>query len=228
MRGSAWLPLLATFIAAEFTLALLRRLIARHRPHLLSWAISLSFFTIGAGALWYGTAFGWSDITFRLYYLGGALLNVPWLALGQVQLLTSGRTARRWLLATIGLSVFGAFVVGFAPLKSAVHGYELPSGHDLFDLLPRLLVGVSNGLGALIVIGGVALSAWRGRGGGAASRSRTAGVLLVAAGVLAAGAGGALTFVGKSSANALGVTVGVTVIYWGFVQAGQRVGRHRT
>ncbi len=228
MRGSAWLPLIATFVAAEFTIALLRRLIQRHKPHLLSWAISLAFFTLGAGALWYGTAFGWSDVSFRLYYLGGALLGVPWLALGQVQLLVSGEVARRWLLGVLGFSVLSAFIVGFAPLEHPVTGYELPSGHDLYSSFPRLIVGLSNGLGATVILIGAGMSVWRGRGGGAASRSRAIGVGLVALGVLAAGAGGALTFVGKSSANALAVTVGLTVIYWGFIQAGQRVGRHRT
>lgn len=227
MRSQAWIPLIATLIAGEFTLALIRRLIQRYRPHLLSWAISLTFFTLGAGALWYGTAFGWSQVSFRFYYLGGALLNVPWLALGQVQILSSGRVARAWLLGTIGFSVISAFIVGFSPLKHSVSGYQLPSGHDLYDTFPRLLVGISNGIGALVILGGVAISAWRGRGGGATTRARTLGVFVIAAGVLVAGAGGALTFVGKSSANALGVTVGVTIIYWGFIQAGQRVGRHR-
>lgn len=229
MRDAAWLPLIAAFIAAEFTLALIRRLVARHRPHLASWSVSLAFFTLGASALWYGTAFGWSDVSFRLYYLGGALLNVPWLALGQVQLLVKGEAARRWFLGVTAYSVFSAFIVAFSPLRARVSGFALPSGHDLYDPLPRLLVGVGNGLGALIIIGGVALTIWRGRSQqGAATRSRSLGVGLVAAGVLVAGAGGALSFVGRSSANALAITVGVTVIYWGFIQAGQRVGRHRT
>ena len=227
MRSDAWVPLIATLVAGEFTLGLLRRLLARHRPHLLSWAISLAFFTVGAAALWWGTAFGWSEASFRLYYLGGALLSVPWLALGQVQLLTSGRSARAWVLGVVGFSVVAGFIVGFAPLRPPVSGYDLPSGHDLYDTLPQILVAVSNGVGALVILAGVGLSLWRSRGGGPEVRSRATGVLLVAAGVLAAGAGGALTFVGKSSANAIGVTVGVSVIYLGFVQAQRRVGRHR-
>ena len=227
MRSQAWVPLIATLVAAEFTLALIRRLVAKFRPHLLSWAISLAFFAVGAAALWWGTAFGWSQVSFRLYYLGGALLNVPWLALGQVQLLTTGRSARVWVLATVGFTVVAGFIVGFAPLNRPLSGYDLPAGHDLYGTLPRILVGVSNGVGALVILGGVALALWRARGQGPAAKARSSGVLLVAMGVLAAAAGGALTFVGKSSANAIGVTVGVTVIYLGFVQANLRVGRHR-
>ena len=34
-----------------------------------------------------GVAAGWTPLSFKLYYLFGAILNVPWLALGTVELL---------------------------------------------------------------------------------------------------------------------------------------------
>ena len=60
----------------------------------LAWTVSLALFALGAGALWWAEARGWSLASFRVFYLAGAVLNVPWLALGTVYLL-AGRTIGR-------------------------------------------------------------------------------------------------------------------------------------
>jgi hypothetical protein len=231
VRSAAWVPLAAAEVSLLFTLALLRRLLGSRRPHLLAWSVALACFTVGAGALWYGSAFGWSDPTFRLYYVFGALLGVPWLALGQLQLLTSRRTGQVALLVVLAFSVVAGYIVGLVPFVAGGHvaGAAIPNGRVLFDGLARTLVGVSNGLGSAVLVCGVLYSARRQWGAGAAGRSRVAGLLLIVAGALVAGAGGTLTFLGRVSANSLGILIGVAVMYAGFVQAGRRarVGRHR-
>ena len=50
----------------------------------------------GSAALWYGATAGGDEVTFRLFYLFGAVLNVPFLALGTVYLLGGVRRGDRW------------------------------------------------------------------------------------------------------------------------------------
>jgi len=81
------LPAVAAAASAAFAAAVLRQYAARRRPYQLAWGIALSMFAAASLALTVGVAAGWTPLTFKLYYLFGAVLNVPWLALGTVELL---------------------------------------------------------------------------------------------------------------------------------------------
>ena len=59
------------------------------------------------------------------------------------------------------LSAFAAGVLAVAPLEAPVPSGGLPKGSDLFGPLPRVLAAVGSGVGALVLIGGALLSAWR-------------------------------------------------------------------
>ena len=50
-------------------------------------------FAVASLALTAGVAAGWTPLSFKVYYLFGAILNVPWLALGTVELLASRAVA---------------------------------------------------------------------------------------------------------------------------------------
>lgn len=229
MRSEAALPLLATVIAWEFALALTRRWRASRRPYLRSWALSLLFFAAGAAFLWYGEAFGWSSPVFRGFYICGALLSVPWLAMGELELLAPPRVTRVLLFFLVVFSLDAAIVVGASSFVSGkvVSGFAVPAGKDYFGALPRLLVVVSNAVGTLVVVGGTLWSGLRSRGGGAAARARFRGTLVITLGVLVAAAGGALTFLSKVNSQAATLAAGVAVMYAGFVLASRRPGTHR-
>ena len=83
----------ATLVSIAFALSTLDRYLRRRRPQDLAWSVSLGLFAIGAGALWWAETRGWSLATFRVFYLCGAVLTVPWLALGTD--LPSRRTSDR-------------------------------------------------------------------------------------------------------------------------------------
>ena len=229
MRAQAVLPLVATVVAWEFALALFRRWRRSRRPYLRSWALSLLFFAAGSACLWYGTAFGWSEPVFRGYYICGALLSVPWLAMGEIELLARPNVARVILVFLVLMSFNAAITVGASPFVDGreVSGYAAPHGSDYFGLLPRVLVVVSNALGTLVVVGGTLWSGWQARGQGPAARSRFRGTLVIALGVLIAAAGGALTFLSAEDSQAATLAAGVTVMYAGFVLASRRPGSHR-
>jgi hypothetical protein len=229
MRAEAVLPLVATVISSEFALALLRRWRASRRPYLRSWALSLLFFAAGSAFLWYAEAFGWSGPVFRGYYMCGALLSVPWLAMGELELLAPPTVTRILLAFLVLFSLDAAITIGAAPFVAGtrIGGYGVPAGKDVFGALPRVLVVVSNSVGTLVVVGGTLWSGWRSRGRGPAARARFRGTLVITLGVLVAAAGGALTFLSKVNSQATTLTAGVAVMYAGFVLASRRPGSHR-
>jgi hypothetical protein len=84
------MALLASLVASVASATFCRRLWVRWdrggraNPALLAWTISLAMFAIASIALLLGVVVGWSSWLFHVFYLFGAVLNVPWLALGSV------------------------------------------------------------------------------------------------------------------------------------------------
>ena len=99
------LPAVATAASAAFAAAVLRQYGRRRRPYQLAWGVALTMFAVASLALTVGVAAGWSPLGFKAYYLFGAILNVPWLALGTVLLLGRAAAARAYLAV---LAVFSA------------------------------------------------------------------------------------------------------------------------
>ena len=89
------LAFVATVVSTLFAESMLVHYTQKHRPQDRAWAISLAMFALASAALSVGTSTGWDNGTFRVFYLFGAILNVPWLAMGTVFLLASPTVARR-------------------------------------------------------------------------------------------------------------------------------------
>lgn len=220
----------ATLVAFAFALSTLDRWLRRRRPHELAWTISLALFALGSGALWWAEAAGWALGPFRIFYLAGAVLNVPWLALGTVYLLGGqavGDRVRTWLIL---LSGFTVGVVGFAPTRAAVTAGELPTGKEVFGVAPRVLAAVGSGVAAVVIIAGALWSAWRvwrGRNPSLAGTRAVAapgrlvlGNVLIATGTLVLSASGTLAGrLGKDRAFSVTLLVGICVLFAGFLVA---------
>jgi hypothetical protein len=228
---NAALAVAATLVAVGFALSTLDRWLRRRRPHDLAWSVSLALFAVGAGAQWWAETAGWSLATFRLFYLAGAVLNVPWLALGTVYLLAGRRIGDRvrwWLVLFSG---FSAGVVLFAPTRAAVAGKELPTGKDVFGIAPRVLAATSSGIAAIVSIAG---ALWSGdrlarrrepavsgvRRSASSPGQLVVGNLLIAAGTLVLSASGTLAGrLGKDRAFSVTLLVGIVVLFAGFLVA---------
>ena len=213
----------ATLVASAFALSTLDRWLRRRRAHDLAWTVSLALFAAGAAALWWAESAGWSLGAFRVFYLAGAILNVPWLALGTVYLLADRRIADRvrgWLIL---LSGFAAGVVLFAPTRSggtSATGDELPTGKEVFGVAPRVLAAVGSGVAALIIVAGALWSVWRPRRAGIQSSRLVLGNVLIAAGTLILSASGTLAGrLGKDRAFAITLLIGICVLFAGFLVA---------
>ncbi|MCP3913463.1 MAG: hypothetical protein GY713_21250 [Actinomycetia bacterium] len=217
-----------TLMATAFFLSILDRWLDRGRAHEGAWAGSLALFTLGALSLWGGAAFGWDTAWFRSFYLTGAILNVPFLALGTLLLLRPGPTTHRVGQVLVVLGAFATGVMVTAPMSGTIDPDILPQGSDVFGVLPRLMAAVASGGGALVVFGGAAWSAAalvrRGRRSAQVEpvpthpRPAAAGNVLIALGTVVLSTSGALNSVlGEMDAFAVTLTLGITILFAGFL-----------
>jgi hypothetical protein len=222
------LAFLATAVASLFAEATFVRWTERHTAHLAAWTVALAMFAGASAALAVGVSTGWDTATFRVFYLLGAVLNVPWLAFGTVCLLaaTNGSVVRR---SRAGLVFFSGLAVGVvlsAPIE-AVSGTTIPVGSDVFGAFPRVLAAVGSGVGAVVILGGACWSGLRyARDRAAPRHARLAAANgLIALGTLVLSSGGLIQgAVGHDEAFTLSLAVGITVIYAGFLTAeGRRI-----
>ena len=207
----------AALIALAFAFATYERWTLRGRRHELAWSLALFQFSIAAAALAAGSGMGWSGPIFRTFFLFGAIVNVPWLALGTVYLLAGERRGDR---VAVGVALFSAFAAGVlmtARFTAPLPVDELARGKDVFEVLPRVLAAVGSGLGALVVFAGAAWSAVR----FIRSVPRMAFANgLIALGTLILSASGLLNSVlGEMLAFSVTLALGVAVLFAGFLVA---------
>jgi hypothetical protein len=213
--GSTAVSVAAALVALAFSFSTFERWLARHKRHELAWSGALALFVVAAAALAAGAGLGWSGPGFRVFYLFGAILDVPFLALGTSYLLWGTRVGDRVALA-FGLA--GAFAVGVvvtAPFRAPIPTDTLVQGSQVFGILPRVLAAVASAGGALLILGGALWSMVRQRRARAMVSNG-----LIAAGTLILGASGLLNSVFDAmSAFAATLLVGITVIFAGFLVA---------
>jgi hypothetical protein len=226
--GLALFPLLAAVTALVFGLDLARRFLRSRRPHEGVWTIALLMYAAASGAAWWGVLSGWDPATFRTYYLLGAVLNVPYLFVGEVYLLSRRRAVAHTLLAVLlGGTAFAVWRISSAPIDAAFLDDVLPLGREVFGAgsLPHRLAQYYSFPAYFLLLGGLVWSAWQMRDR-ADLRPRVGGVLLIALGAsvvaVGSGIGAAFHLVALFSVS---LAAGVLAMYWGFLQASRRPGR---
>jgi hypothetical protein len=221
------LAFLATAVATLFAQATLVRFTRGRRPQDRAWTIALALFALASAALATGVSTGWDNGSFRVFFLLGAVLSVPWLALGTVHLLARPVVGRRTERALVFLSGLAAGVLLAAPMQP-VHGTAIPVGKEVFGVFPRVLAAVGSGVGATVIVVGAVVSAVRfARARDVPGHGRRAlANILIALGTLVLSSGGLIQGVaGKDEAFVLTLAVGISVIYAGFLFAAHTVRR---
>jgi hypothetical protein len=217
--GLAFAAAAVAFLFAESTLS---RATQRGRRELWDWTVALTMFGFAAVALALGSSNGWDRGTYRVFFLLGAVLVVPWLALGTVDLLLGPVAGRRAQWFVVFFSGLAAGVVATAPLRR-VSGTGIPVAGRVFGTFPRALAGIGSGVGATVILLGAVASAVRyaRRRGEPGHAARAAANALIAAGTLVLSSGGLLQgFVGHDQAFAATLAAGIVLIYAGFRAAG--------
>jgi len=197
---------------------------ARRGRHELAWSVALALFAVAAGALATGASGGWDGTAYRLFYLVGAILDVPVLALGTVYLLWGRRAGDAAAWATAAGGGFAAGVMVSTRFTQALPAHRLAQGSHVLGVLPRAMAGVASGGATLVIVGGalwsVARGRWVARARPALGGRRALGTVVVAAGTLVTGASGLLNSVAdQMTAFAVTLAIGVAVLFVGFLLA---------
>jgi hypothetical protein len=215
-------PLAAAVIAGAFAVALGRRFAERRQVYLAVWCAALVMYAAASLAVAAGALVGWSRTLFEIYWIVGAVLNVPLLAAGELQLLGRSRflTSAIWVVLAFVFAYTIAVTRG-AAIDQAALAEQLPSGKEVFGdgtaahRLPQLVSIPSY----LVLVAGALWSAWRMRGR-PDLRDRFTGTLLIAGGAtITAAAGSAFAAVGDLTLFSLSLLAGVAVMFAGFLRA---------
>ncbi|HEX5950228.1 MAG TPA: hypothetical protein VFZ96_04450 [Actinomycetota bacterium] len=218
-------PLAASIVALGFAAVLGWRSLGRLRPAELLWALALLMYAAASFALFLGVLDGWSAAEYRVYWLFGAVLNVPYLAAGELLLLVRDR--RVWLPALVLLVFATAFAVArirTAPLEAAALAADLPRGAEAWsgDTLALDLARLYAFPTYAFLVGGTLWSAWRMRGR-PELRDRFLGTLGIAIGATVVAAGSAFAASGNVAGFSATLAAGISAMFWGFLRATRRV-----
>ncbi|HVF74091.1 MAG TPA: hypothetical protein VM938_03510 [Acidimicrobiales bacterium] len=205
----------AALVGLAFAMSTYERWLARRQRHHLAWSAALLLFALAAGALAAGEGVGWSGPVFRVYFLLGAIVNVPFLALGTVYLLGGRRRGDQWAVVVVVFSAFAAGVLAVAPFTAPLPADTVPRGSEVFGVLPRVLAAVASGVGALVVFGGAAWSAWRIRRG----RVMWGNVLIALGTLILANSGLLNSVLDEITGFVVTLLLGITVLFAGFLVA---------
>lgn len=221
MTLAAALAATTTLLALGFALSTAERWVAWRKPHEAAWTAALALFAVASGAQWLGAAIGWDQWTFRVFYLLGPSLSVPYLALGTVWLLASPAVSRRVTFAVHVFSAFATGVVLASPVRDGLGDDGLPRGAEVFGAGPRIIAAVGSALPTLVIVGGAAWSAWRLRRIGD-PRVVVTNVLVAVGTVVLAAAGLFNSVLDEMSAFALGHAIGLAIVFAGFLVSNPR------
>jgi hypothetical protein len=209
------IPLIAGAVGGAFAAVVARQYLSRRKPYQAIWAVALAMFAAAAFFETAGEAVGWSDPTYKGYYLFGGLLNVGWLGLGSLLLLTSTRTGRIATVVMVLISIIALIVVLMSHTDHNLLKAQVPA-RGAIDV-PAILPLITNLGGSLLLIGGAVWSAWRSARAGA-PRNRVVGLAVLAAGafIVAGGHSYAQTR-GVYAAQPLSEALGIVAMFVGYL-----------
>jgi len=192
----------------------------------------MSLYSLATWALVVGLANGWSDTSFRVFYLFGAIGNIPLLALGSIMLSAGERVARRSTVAVIAFLGLATWITMAAPAVGEIAGIGIPEGSEVFEAgvteidgapmpSPRTFAAVAGGVGTLVIIGLAVRAIVRSR---RTNRRVAWGNGLIVLGTLAPATGGSLTALGEGGGLAVSLMAGAALLWAGYrIASGQRL-----
>lgn len=226
-------PIVAAGISVVFAVALARQWSQRRRLAQLAWAVALAMYALASIMVILGVADRWDPTLYRLFWLFGVMLNVPWLALGSVALL-GGRATRVVATLVVGaMSVYAMVLVASAEPDRArlAATADIPRGSEIWAAGdPVQTVGRWYSIVAWLVIVAIGVISSRPRGGVKlpAARVRANAMIAIGATITAIGGFALARIGGAAGVGGFSVTLalGVTVMFAGFLLAG-RAPRYR-
>jgi hypothetical protein len=213
-------PWIAAAVSLAFAVHLLVRFVRRGRWAEGAWAVALFMYAAASAALALGLGDGWSSAEFRTYWLFGAVLNVPYLAVGEIYLLARRpRVGHVALVVLLGATAYATLEVRNAGLDARVlASREFFTGKEVLgeEATARILALVYSYAGTAVLVLGILWSAL-GMRGKPHLRGRLYGVSLILLGALVVAGGSAFAATGNATGFSFTLAAGVAVMYWGFL-----------
>jgi hypothetical protein len=214
------LALIAALAATAFSIDLWVDYRRRPRPHIAAYGVGMTMFAIATWCFYIGVTFGWTGPVYRTFYLFGAILNIPFLALGSMFLVVGRRSGHVMAIALGAFTAISTTLTATVPFANPLPASGVP--HEIFatGFGPRLFAIIGGAMGATILIVLSLVSVFR---FWKRNRRIVWGNLLILAGTFAAASGGTGLALGEGSAFALSLMVAVTAIWAGYrVASGAR------
>ena len=217
-------PLVAAIVAFVFAAMLGKQFAIRRGQAQLLWAIALAMYGLASIAVTAGVLSGWTRTWFVVYWAFGAVLNVAFLAGGELVLLFR----RRWVLWAVWLVLVFVTAYTFTVLRGAnvnpaAFANRLPLGRDVFGSgtpAHRLAQLVAYPAYVILLLGTL-WSAWKMRGR-PELKDRFVGTLLIAVGATIVAGGAAFAAAGVLPGFILTIVAGICVMFAGFIRASRR------
>lgn len=214
-------PAIAAGIALVFAGLLVRQFSQRRRSYQALWAISLVMYAVASIAVAVGSQGHWTKGTYAVFWTLGAVLNVPFLAAGELHLLVRNTTFHLVVdVVLVFIVAFAVTTVRRASFDPVALMRDLPSGKDVFGPaspahgLPQLVSYPSY----FLLVFGTLWSAWKMRGR-AELKDRFTGTLWIALGATVIAFGSAFAAMGKIALFSTSLTVGIAIMFLGFLRA---------
>jgi hypothetical protein len=207
------LALLAALAASVFAIDLWIDYRKRPRPHIAAYGTGMTMFAVATWAFFFGVTVGWTGPSYRAFYLFGAILNIPFLALGSMFLVVGRRSGHVMAIVLGAFTTISTTLTATVPFANPLPATGVP--HDVFasGFGPRLfaIIGGAMGTTILVVLSLVSVFRfWR------SNRRIVWGNVLIVGGTLTAASGGTGLALGETSAFALSLLAAVTLIWAGY------------
>lgn len=210
--------LAATVFAADLWLNYGRR----PRPHVAAYGVGITMFALATWALFVGVTFGWSGAAYRTFFLFGAVLNIPFLALGSMFLVVGKRSGHVMTVALGALTAISTTLTFTVPFENPLPESGIPTDIFATGFGPRLFAIIGGATGTLILVSLALVSVvrfWR------RDRQIVWGNALILAGTAAAAWRGTGLALGDAGGFALSLLLAVSFIWAGYrVASGRRRG----
>jgi len=209
------IPLISAVVGAAFAVVVARQYSARRKSYQAVWALALAMFGVAAAFEAVGQLAGWSDSTYKGYYLFGGLLNVGWLGIGSLLILTTPRVGRVAVIVMAVISLISVVAVLASHTNPMLLKAQVPA-RGAIDV-PGVLPLITNLGGSLLLVGGAAWSAWKSARAGA-PRNRVLGLAVLAAGAfIVAGGHSYAQTKGVYVAQPLSEALGIVAMFAGYL-----------
>ena len=210
------IPLLAAVIAAVFAGVVLQQFGRRGHMHQLYWGSALAMFALAAAFETFGAAHGWTATSYRGYYLFGGVLNVGWLGVGSVQLISPRRVGPVAAIVMLILSVAAIPAVIVSHVDASLLSAAVP-GRGAIAAPAIIFAPVTNILGTVALVGGAAWSAWRAWRRGAPPGLVLGLVILAAGAFVVAGTHSYAQTAGVYAIQPVGEAIGIVGMFVGYL-----------